>query len=106
MISFLPGLADTGRVRKELIVTNPTRKLREHPDLNQLKRQAKELLAAFAARDAEAVAEVNAHYRGADPATFALHDALLVIARSYGFDSWPKLKAYIDGVNVRRLADA
>jgi ankyrin repeat protein len=84
----------------------PTRALREHPDLHQLKRQAKELLAAFTAREQQAVAEVNAHYRDADPAHFALHDAQLVLARSYGFDSWPKLKAYVDGVTVRRLSDA
>ena len=42
----------------------------------------------------------------ADTATFALHDAQLVIARSYGFDSWPKLKAYVGGVTIRRLVDA
>jgi ankyrin repeat protein len=29
-----------------------------------------------------------------------------VIARAYGFQSWPKLKAFIDGVTVRRLASA
>ena len=29
-----------------------------------------------------------------------------MIARAYGFDSWPKLKAYVDGVTVDRLADA
>ena len=71
----------------------PTRTLRERPDLDQLRRQAKELLAAFAAGNAEAVAEVNAHYRDANAATFALHDAQLVLARGYGFDSWPKLNA-------------
>jgi len=27
-------------------------------------------------------------------------------ARAYGFESWPSLKAFVDGVNVRRLADA
>ncbi len=84
----------------------PTRTLREHPDLDQLRRQAKELLAAFAAGETAAAAEVDAHFRSADPATFALHDAQLVLARSYGFDSWPKLKAYVEGVNVKRLADA
>ena len=36
----------------------------------------------------------------------ALHDAQLVVARSYGFESWPKLKAYVDGVTVKRLADS
>jgi ankyrin repeat protein len=38
--------------------------------------------------------------------TFALHHAQLVLARSYGFDSWPKLKAYVDGVTIGRLTDA
>ena len=84
----------------------PTRAMREHPNLDQLKRQAKELLEAFMAREQDAVAEVNAHYRAADAANFVLHDAQLVLARSYGFDSWPKLKAYVDGVTVKRLADA
>ena len=37
----------------------PARSLREHPDLHQLKRQAKELLAAFRAGDADAVDEVT-----------------------------------------------
>ncbi|MGH9374177.1 MAG: hypothetical protein ACRD15_21900 [Vicinamibacterales bacterium] len=41
-----------------------------------------------------------------DAATFALHDAQLVLARSYGYDSWPKLKAYVDGVTVKRLVTA
>ena len=84
----------------------PTRTLRERPDLEQLKRQAKELLERFTAGDAAAQAEVNAHYRDADPPSFALHDAQLVLARAHGFDSWPKLKAFVDGATVRRLIDA
>jgi hypothetical protein len=27
------------------------------------------------------------------------------LARSYGFDSWPKLKAYVDGATARHLAE-
>ena len=84
----------------------PTRTLRERPDLDQLKRQAKELLAAFRGGKPDVSAEVHAHYRSADPAVFELHDAQLVIARAYGFESWPKLKAYVDGVTVTRLAEA
>ena len=84
----------------------PTRALRARPDLDQLKRQAKELLAAFRGGEPGISAEVHAHYRGADPGTFELHDAQLVIARAYGFDSWPTLKAYVDGVTVTRLAEA
>jgi hypothetical protein len=52
----------------------PTRRLPERPDLEQLRRQAKELLDAYRAGDEIAVAEVKRFYRGADPATFALHD--------------------------------
>ncbi len=84
----------------------PTRRMRAHPDLAQLKRQAKELLSGFAAGDPAAAAEVNAHYHSAAAGTFALHDAQLVIARSYGFQSWPKLKAYVDGVTIKRLVEA
>jgi ankyrin repeat protein len=84
----------------------PTRILREHPDLDQLKRQAKELLSGFLAGQPDAVAEVNTHYHDASASDFALHDAQLVIARAYGFESWPKLKGYVDGVTVGRLAEA
>src|SRR5579872_578350 len=84
----------------------PTRRMREQPDLEQLKRQAKQLLSAFRAGDSAAIESVNAHYDNAQAAAFALHDAQLVIARSYGFDSWPKLKAYVDGVTIGRLVEA
>ncbi|SPE27892.1 hypothetical protein SBA3_140005 [Candidatus Sulfopaludibacter sp. SbA3] len=84
----------------------PTRALRERPDLDQLKRQAKELLASFVVGAPDAVREVTAHYQQADATRFALHDAQLVLARAYGFDSWPKLKAYVDGVTAGRLCDA
>jgi ankyrin repeat protein len=80
--------------------------LREHPDIDQLKRQAKELLRGFKAAEERVVKEVNAHYDNANPATFALHDAQLVIARAYGFQSWPKLKAYVDGITLKQLVDA
>ena len=84
----------------------PTRAYREHTDLAQLKRQAKELLDAFRAGEPAATTEVHAHYRDADLTTFALHDAQLVIARAFGFASWPKLKAFVDGVTAKRLVDA
>src|SRR5215471_12391115 len=80
--------------------------MRKHPDLDQLKIQAKELLKAFRAGEAQAVAEVAAHFQDANSATFALHDAQLVLARAYGFQSWPKLKAYVDGITAKRLIEA
>jgi ankyrin repeat protein len=84
----------------------PTRAMRENPDIDQLKRQAKELLEAYRASAAEAVAEVTAYHGTADLETFALHDAQFVLARSYGFESWPKLKAAVDGVTAAKLHEA
>src|SRR5262249_27663977 len=101
----LTGKAQPG---KELMTNQslPTRDFREHTDLNQLKRQAKELLDAFRGGEPAAAAEVNVHYRGADPGTFALHDAQLVLARAYGVQSCPKLRAYVDGMTAKRLFEA
>ena len=84
----------------------PTRAMRENPDIDQLKRQARELLEACRAQSADAVIEVAAYHRTATPETFALHDAQFVLARSYGFESWPKLKAAVDGVTTTRLHEA
>ena len=84
----------------------PTRAVRENPDIDQLKRQAKELLEAYRASSPEAIAEVAAYHRSASPDTFALHDAQFVLARSYGFESWPKLKAAVDGVTANKLHEA
>jgi ankyrin repeat protein len=84
----------------------PTRAMRENPDIDQLKRQAKELLEAYRAQSPDAVIEVAAHHRTATPETFALHDAQFVLACSYGFESWPKLKAAVDGVTTARLHGA
>jgi ankyrin repeat protein len=84
----------------------PPRAMRDNPDIDQLKRQARELLEAYRAQSPDAVIEVAAHHRTATPETFALHDAQFVLARSYGFESWPKLKAAVDGVTTARLHEA
>jgi ankyrin repeat protein len=84
----------------------PTRTLSDRPDLDQLKRQAKELLDAFRGGAPDAIDEVTDLYREADRATFALHDAQLVMARAYGFKSWPRLKAYVEGATDQRLVAA
>ena len=84
----------------------PTRAMRDNPDIDQLKRQARELLEAYRAQSPDTIIEVAAHHRTATPETFALHDAQFVLARSYGFESWPKLKAAVDGVTTTRLHEA
>ena len=64
----------------------PTRRLPRHPNLEQLRKQAKELMSGWPG--------------------FTLSEAQRELARSYGFPSWPKLKAFVDGANVARLAEA
>jgi len=68
------------------------------PNFDQFKHQAKNLLKAYRAGDATAVAEVQRHEHAPDPAAFALHDAQRVLARSYGFPSWQKLKSYVQTI--------
>ena len=84
----------------------PARAMRENPDIDQLRRQARELLEAYRAQSPDAIVEVAAHHRTATPETFVLHDAQFVLARSYGFESWPKLKAAVEGVTTKRLHEA
>ena len=84
----------------------PTRVLPTQPNFTQLRKQAKDLLKAFRAGQSELRAEVERFERGADPATFALTDAQRVLARAYGFSSWPALKNHVDGINFAALLAA
>jgi ankyrin repeat protein len=80
--------------------------LPEHPSLEQLRKQAKDLLREYRSGVHAAIAEVKQFERNVDGNDFALSDAQRVIARAYGFASWPMLKAFVDGVNIARFADA
>ncbi len=82
----------------------PTRRLPPQPNLEQLRKQARELLERYRAGDAASVAEVQRYER--NPSNFALNDAQRVLARAYGYASWPKLKAFVDGVNIAKFAEA
>jgi hypothetical protein len=63
------------------------------PSLEQLRKQAKELLRAHRAGDPQAVARVGAHEPG-EP--LKLTGAQHVVAREHGFPSWSRLKAYVE----------
>jgi hypothetical protein len=67
-----------------------SRHLPPHPNLEYLKKQAKESL-----RD----------MRQRDPAS-KLADAQHAIARDYGFSSWPKLKAHVESLHTNPFAGA
>jgi len=83
-----------------------SRRLPQQPSLEQLKKQAKELLEQYRAADPAAIAEIQRFERRPDPAAFALHDAQRVLARAYGYESWTRLKAFVDGVNIERFIEA
>jgi len=70
----------------------PSRRLPVRPDQEQLHRQAKELLRAIHAGDADAVAELREHHpKSIDASATKLADAQLVLARTYGASSWTRL---------------
>src|SRR5260370_24533478 len=66
--------------------------LPEQPNLEQLKKQAKDLLRAIRANSPEALKRIGA----ADLKTFALHSAQRVIAKENGFESWEALKREVE----------
>lgn len=92
--------ADRDEPHGETAVTNP---LPHRPNLDQLRRQAKSLLARLRAGDAAAAELFKTHLPAAASlaipqilaAGYRLADAQSVIARSSGFDRWPDLSRHI-----------
>jgi hypothetical protein len=79
----------------------PVCRLPVRPDLEQLHRQANELLRAIHAGDANGIAELREHHpESIDPAAATLADAQLVLARRYRVSGWTRL------VQAVQLADA
>ena len=79
-----------------------SRELRLHPNLDQYRKQAKELLKSVRAKDSDAIEQMrrlHPHARELQDPTLA--DAQLVLARQHSFASWPKFAGY-----VRELAQA
>ena len=74
-----------------------------HPNLEQYKKQAKDLLKARKSGDPEALRRISQYHarlgklRGAElqGAAFALADAQCVVAGEHGFESWPKFAKHL-----------
>jgi ankyrin repeat protein len=88
------------------MMSQPT--LPDHPDINQLKRQAKELLRAARSADPAALERMRnvpefarCSAEELARATFALHDAQSAIAREHGFPSWNALSQHIEELTLR-----
>jgi ankyrin repeat protein len=73
--------------------------LPSQPNLEKQKNAAKALMLAYCRGEADARERVAAlHPHAPEPEQFKLADAQLVVARGYGFDSWPKLKRKIEAL--------
>jgi ankyrin repeat protein len=89
------------RTRAQLkgdLVSSSTSGLPARPSLEQLRKQAKDLLRAARAGDASAAARLRAvstRFDSTDAATPILADAQLAIAREHGFTSWSELVHHI-----------
>ena len=81
--------------------------LPDHADMQQLKRQARELLRAWRAGDPASLARAAPYRRGDVSAPPSLSLAQLVIARELGFPSWPALhRAVMAQQEARQLDNA
>jgi ankyrin repeat protein len=70
--------------------------LPDHPNLDQLRRQAKELRDAARQGDPLAAERITRQLSPRPADSISLAAAQLVIAREHGFTSWPRLKATVD----------
>lgn len=66
-------------------------------NVEQLRKQAKDLLRAARAGETAAGERIAARHP-APPESIKLADTQLVIAREHGFPSWPKLRAYVERI--------
>jgi len=64
------------------------------PSLENIKKQAKQLLKASKRNEPEAMALVSSHFD--DPSAITLQQAQLVVARGYDFSSWKALKQHVE----------
>lgn len=71
------------------------RSLPEHPSLEHLRKQARELLQTARRGEAPATERFRAASVRAVPPRVKLSDAQHVLAREYGFTSWPALRAHL-----------
>ena len=79
-----------------------TNQLPPNPSLDHLKQQARDLQRVHSARDAEALNRVETCLPGYE-GRLPLAKAQTVIAREYGFPSWPKLKVFVETYKPRGL---
>src|SRR5262245_57664322 len=104
MTPSAPAVRTTGQTKE--VMSMASRPIPPHPSLEFDRKQARALLDAFNAGDALARERFRSHHprysTGETRRPAALHDAQLVVAREYGFASWPRWKQFVEA----RLLDA
>jgi hypothetical protein len=92
----------------------PDAQIPDRPNLEQYKKQAKELARDCAQRNPAALERIHRHprFRQLTPdqipdqlPTIALADAQLVLAREHGFPSWPKFAAHLETLRIIRSVE-
>lgn len=81
----------------------PAKELPSRPNIDQYKKQAKELLKAYAANDSTAIERVRA--RCSRP-RISLADAQFVIASEHGFESWSTFARHVELLRVARAVES
>ena len=86
-----------------------SRSLPAKPSLENLKKQAKDLLKAHKKGDADACKTLRLLHRFAKTsdedtlaADVALHEAQYALAMDYGFENWAELKAFVESLEIMR----
>ncbi len=88
----------------------PDRELPARPNIEQYKKQAKELVKNCALGASDALTRIARHHPrfhklssvDIQSGHFTLTDAQLVIAREHGFESWPKFASHIETLHLIR----
>ena len=81
------------------------RPLPPRPSLEFEHKQAKALLRRLRTGDPDSIARARTHHPDLDECKLRLADAQLVIAREYGFTSWPRLVQYFGDLERQRSSD-
>jgi ankyrin repeat protein len=89
----------------------PDRILPDRPNLEQYKKQAKELVRDSAAGVPAALMRMQRHHPRLgelapnQPRTIALADAQFVVAREHGYESWPKFAKHVETLRMIRTLE-
>src|SRR5262245_46922621 len=71
--------------------------------LDRMRRHAKQLLKTYRVNPSLCTERIARHCPGDQGGEFRLADAQRVVAREYGFESWAKLKNYLEACPPERL---